>query len=310
MALNRNFINLIKKVRLLHCLKIEMIPILAYGQIISVLLTLCSTSSQFLSPYKLPTFQLVVTYFVLCTYVVYYRYIQRHHYYVLIALLDVLANYCLIKAYQYTDLLSISLLNRLSIPIVMALSWYFLGSKYQFKHYLGMLICVSGSMLVVYIDFNKKTGHAGWIGDILCVLGASLYAMANVLQEYLVKEFTIQEYLTSIGGYGFLFSFVLMGIEYKELLNFHIDYLGILYLAVFALSMFLLYSFVPRLIIKSSATMFNLSILTSDVYNLVVGVYIFGLELTWLYAVAFIVIMVGLAIFHSNDKKDAEVNIV
>jgi solute carrier family 35, member F1/2 len=56
--------------------------------------------------------------------------------------------------------------------------------------------------------------------------------------------------------------------------------------------------------------MFNLSILTSDVYNLVVGVYIFGLELTWLYGVAFIVIMVGLAIFHSNDKKDSEVNIV
>ena len=282
--------------------------VIVYGQFISVLLTICSTTSQFLSPYKIPTFQLLLTYSVLCIYVLYYRYIQRHYYYVIIAFLDVLANYCLIKAYQYTDLLSISLLNRLSIPIVMALSWYFLNASYTLKHYIGMITCVFGSFMVVYIDYHRKTGgQSSWIGDVLCVSGASLYAMANVLQEYLVKEFTIQEYLTSIGGYGFIFSLLLMGVEYKEWFHFNaVDMHGALYLSLFAFSMLLLYSFVPRLIIKSSATMFNLSILTSDVFNLVVGVVVFGLEMTWLYLVAFVVILIGLGIFHSNNDKQEE----
>ena len=242
----------------------------------------------------------------------YYRSIKKQYEYVLIALLDVLANYCLIKAYQYTDLLSISLLNRLSIPIVMALSWYFLKTKYTFRHYFGMLICISGSMLVVYADFNKKKGTQTWIGDVLCVCGASLYAAANVLQEYLVKEFSIHEYLTGIGGYGFMFSLLILGAEYKEITHFEIDSSGIMYLIIFILSMFCLYTLVPKLISNSSATLFNLSILTSDIYNLIASIYIFGIALSWLYGIAFIVILIGLAIFHSKSKSepDKQVNYV
>eukprot|EP00835_Amoeboradix_gromovi_P001046 NODE_41_length_29768_cov_0.533924.p9 type:complete len:296 gc:universal NODE_41_length_29768_cov_0.533924:22861-21974(-) len=284
-----------------------MIHVVLFGQLISILLTFCSTSSQFLSQYKLPTFQLVATYFGLCCYLIYYRSIPQDFRYVLIAFLDVMANYCLIKAYQYTDLLSISLLNRLSIPIVMALSKYFLNAKYKSKNYLGMLVCVSGSMMIVYIDYNKNNGKASWIGDILCVVGASLYAMANVLQEYLIKNSPIEDYLTGIGGYGFVFSLILLAFEYKELSYFRMESNATMHfgmcISVFVISMFLLYSLVPRLIVKSSATMFNLSILTSDFYNLLAGVYIFGLKLTAIYGVAFAVIIVGLAIFHSGEKK-------
>eukprot|EP00834_Sanchytrium_tribonematis_P002354 NODE_71_length_24927_cov_1.205937.p12 type:complete len:287 gc:universal NODE_71_length_24927_cov_1.205937:5011-5871(+) len=286
-----------------------MFTVLLRGQLISILLTLCSTTSQFLGPYKIPTFQLFITYLVLCIYVIYYKSIPRHWTYSLIAFFDVMANYCLIKAYQYTDLLSISLLNRLSIPIVMILSKYFLKTRYTSRNYIGMLICVSGSLLVVYSDYQKKSGTGSWIGDVLCVVGACLYALANTLQEYLVKESTIPNYLTSIGGYGVVFAGILLGIEYKEMAHFKIDQIGVIYMLVFVTSMFFLYSCVPRFIMNSSATLFNLSILTSDIYNLLVSVFIFGIELTWLYAVAFAIILIGIYLFHSSGK-DSEVNIV
>ena len=44
---------------------------------------------------------------------------------------------------------------------------------------------------------------------------------------------------------------------------------------VFALALFLLYSLVPLMLRWSSATIFNLSLLTSDVYSLLFGLFLF-----------------------------------
>ena len=55
--------------------------------------------------------------------------------------------------------------------------------------------------------FSKQStlslpGSAVWLGDMLCLIGAVLYAAGNVTQEYLVKSHTILEYLGFIGVVG------------------------------------------------------------------------------------------------------------
>lgn len=60
------------------------------------------------------------------------------------------------KAYQYTSLTSVMLLDCWSIPSVMLLTWLFLKTKYRFLKITGVVVCVAGLVLVVFSDV-----HAG-----------------------------------------------------------------------------------------------------------------------------------------------------
>lgn len=44
------------------------------------------------------------------------------------------------------------------------------------------------------------------IGDILVLLGASLYAISNVCEEYIVKKLSRQEFLGMVGLFGTIIS--------------------------------------------------------------------------------------------------------
>ena len=60
------------------------------------------------------------------------------------------------KAYQYTSITSVMLLDCWSIPCVMVLTWFFLSTKYRFKKIAGVVVCVAGLVIVVFSDV-----HAG-----------------------------------------------------------------------------------------------------------------------------------------------------
>jgi len=67
----------------------------------------------------------------------------------------------------------------------------------------------------------------------------------------------------------------------------------------FALCLFLLYSLVPTFLELAGATPLNLSLLTSDFYGLLIGIFIFGFEVNFLYALAFVVVIGGVVIFET-----------
>eukprot|EP00045_Choanoeca_perplexa_P005588 m.47125 g.47125 ORF g.47125 m.47125 type:complete len:128 (+) comp13203_c0_seq4:915-1298(+) len=58
--------------------------------------------------------------------------------------------------------------------------------------------------------------------------------------------------------------------------------------------LFLLYAMIPVLVRQSSATLVNLSFLTSDVYSVLFGIFLFHAQMSWLYILGFIIILVGL----------------
>lgn len=75
-----------------------------------------------------------------------------------------------VKAYQYTSLTSVMLLDCWSIPCVMLLTWIFLKTKYRFKKITGVIICIAGLVLVVFSDVHAGD-RAGMNTDIyiLCL---------------------------------------------------------------------------------------------------------------------------------------------
>lgn len=67
------------------------------------------------------------------------------------------AVYCaVVKAYQYTSLTSVMLLDCWTIPSVIFLTWMFLKTRYRFRKFAGVGICVAGLVMVVFSDVHSK----------------------------------------------------------------------------------------------------------------------------------------------------------
>jgi solute carrier family 35 protein F1/2 len=102
--------------------------------------------------------------------------------YVILAACDVEGNFLVIKAYQYTDLLSCILLDAWAIPICLLFSWLYMGTKYHWTQLLGVFICIGGlGMLVASDEITSKSWQAvaKGKGDGFMVAGATLYGFSN-----------------------------------------------------------------------------------------------------------------------------------
>eukprot|EP00051_Salpingoeca_urceolata_P015637 m.204098 g.204098 ORF g.204098 m.204098 type:complete len:157 (+) comp18461_c1_seq3:109-579(+) len=69
--------------------------------------------------------------------------------------------------------------------------------------------------------------------------------------------------------------------------------------------LFALYSLVPFLLQRSSATMLNLSLLTSDVYSLLFGLFLFHYKFSGLYFVGFAMVLIGLVVYNRGAPEVA-----
>ncbi|XP_063806757.1 solute carrier family 35 member F2 [Pseudophryne corroboree] len=240
-------------------------------------------------------------------------YIVRHKWwkYILLAIVDVEANYSIVKAYQFTTITSVQLLDCVGIPVLMALSWFILRARFRLIHYIAVVVCLLGVGTMVGADVlsGREEGKASdmLIGDLLVILGACLYSVSNVSEEYVVKNLTREEFLGMLGLFGtFISGMQLIIVEYNAIGNIEWNWIVGLLFAVFALCMFGLYSLMPIVIRVTSATSVNLGILTADLYSLFFGLFLFGYNFSGLYILAFVVIMVGFIMYCSTATYTAE----
>ncbi|KAJ0606114.1 putative solute carrier family 35 member SLC35F1/F2/F6 [Helianthus annuus] len=61
--------------------------------------------------------------------------------------------------------------------------------------------------------------------------------------------------------------------------------------------MFLFYSGVPVLLKISGSTMLNLSLLTSDMWSVLLRIFVYREKVDWIYFVAFAAVAVGLVVY-------------
>ncbi|KAM9319827.1 solute carrier family 35 member F2-like [Gastrophryne carolinensis] len=206
-----------------HVLKIVLL-----GQLVSMLICGTSVTSQLLvSKYMVntPLLQNFLTYLSLAVaYTVWLAcrsgesgllYILKPKWwrYLLLAVVDVEANYCLVKAFQFTTITSVQLLDCSGIPALMAFSWFFLHARFKPIQYIAVISCLLGVGTMVWADFlsGREDGKASdmLVGDALVILGACLYAVSNICQEYVVKNLSCVEFLGMLG----LFASFVSGIQ-------------------------------------------------------------------------------------------------
>ncbi|PVV02477.1 hypothetical protein BB560_003068 [Smittium megazygosporum] len=229
------------------------------------------------------------------------------YWYLLLAIVDVEGNYFVVKAYSYTSLLHASLLDEWTLPCVVILSVLIMKVRYKLIHYISILICISGIAILIFLD-NKSSSSEFKppnivLGDIFMIIGATCYAFSNILLEYISRQRPIFETLGFLGLFGTLVNGIQLAILARsELKGIHWDGEIVGYIIGFVSCLFLMYSLTPILFRMSSATFLNLSLITSDVYILLIGIYAFGYSVSRLYALAFVLVILGLVMFNISPK--------
>ncbi|KAM9359617.1 solute carrier family 35 member F2-like [Symphorus nematophorus] len=224
--------------------------------------------------------------------------------YLLLGLVDVEANYTVVKAYQYTTLTSIQLLDCFVIPVLMGLSWWILKTRYRPLHYVAVCVCLLGVGAMVGADLlaGRDQGSTSNIllGDGLVLISATLYAVSNVCQEYTVKNLSRVEFLGMVGLFGTIISTIQMVIlERNEVATIQWSWQVGLLFSGYALCMYTLYSCMPIVMKLSSATSVNLSLLTADLFSLFCGIFLFQYNFSGLYLVSLVVILIGFITFNA-----------
>ena len=304
----------------------RLFPIVAGGQLISVLLALTAFISTNLTErgFNFPVLQSTGFYLLLSLFLLTLPFPIKMPIYLygLLALLDVEANYLAVMAYQYTDITSVLLLNSLTIPWVALLSYYFLNKRYNVTQIVAIVVCIGGLGMVIASDtlrdrWGNSSTPSAWIGDLICVGSSLLYAMQNVLQEYMLKRLASatvgsdREYFGMLGLFGFLFS----NIQWLVIERFYVVKAGssiwtseVIGLFVgFSFVMLTLYILLGWFIGKYDASLFNMGILTSGIYGVV---FEFAQKKStprptsdWMYIIAYALVVSGVVTYSINERK-------
>jgi hypothetical protein len=130
--------------------------------------------------------------------------------------------------------------------------------------------------------------------------GATLYAVSNVGQEYLVKAHDKYEFLAMLGSFGTLINGAqLLILERDELAAVVWTPAVVACWAGFTISLFAMYVLTSFFLQRADATLFNLSLLSSDLWAVVAALWLFSAKLSALYFVALALIVAGLVIYNS-----------
>jgi len=299
------------------------------GQIVSLCITCTNVTTEELTTrnWVLPTTQTFFLYFsIFSVYTPYtiYQYgfggwlkvIYKDGWkYIILAACDVEGNFTVVKAYQYTNLLSCMLLDAWAIPVCMFFSYLYMRTRYHWTQILGVMICVTGLGLLVASDqLTNKDWQAvnKGKGDAFMILGATLYGFTNATEEFFVRKRPLYEVVGQLGMWGVIINGIqASALEHKQWKESTWSGENIGLLVAYTAAMFILYTVAPMLYRLASSAYFNLSLLSSDFYGLLFGLFLFHYQPYWLYFPSFAVVIVGLIVYfwHSTPEQQGKTDI-
>ncbi|CAO3593263.1 unnamed protein product [Absidia cylindrospora] len=209
----------------------------------------------------------------------------------------------------------------------MLLSAQILKTKYQRIHFLGVSLCLVGLALLIWGDTMGQTIDGGddslpgsnhsWLGDLVCLISATLYAVSNVTEEYLVHHFTTKDFLYRIGLAGMIQSGILSYcFEYDVLVSTQWTRHSVALVLLYVLCLFAMYSLIPMIYRLCGATFVSMSLMTSNFYSLLIGLLFLDAKMPPLYPLAYFLVITGATtynmthppVYHHQNLRDGPQN--
>ena len=221
------------------------------------------------------------------------------------AVIDVEAWYWIYKSYSYTSLTSVQSLDCLAIPVAIIISKFLLHKSYRCYQYAAVAVSIVGVMLIVYSDYNVDD-PSNVKGDIMCAVGALLFGVSTVCQEWILQEHTTYQYMGTMCWYAGAFSLAKVGILEREIfIHTCTQQADMLYwVAGLAVSQFIFYSAMPVMLKRYGCGAATINILAADVYAAIAGVHMFSLSYDYIYLSGMAVTCFGILIYTLTGKED------
>lgn len=215
--------------------------------------------------------------------------------YLIVSLCAVAGDYTGIKAYDTTSFSSALVFITTVVFWVAPLAFFIFHRKINWIQFAAILISMCGSICVFIAD---GTAGSKWLGNLLALASAMLYAVYTVLQELLVHNDSFHLYLFRFSAGAAPLALALSGgLEWKMIrdYNWTVQSTSLIVLYSILLAM---YDFLAPFIMQySDATTMNLSMLTSNFYSLAISVFAFGQKASWLYLLGFFFIPIAIILF-------------
>ncbi|KAG0709269.1 DUF914-domain-containing protein [Suillus ampliporus] len=298
------------------------------GQVVSLCITVTNvTTTELVSRnWSLPTTQTWFLYFSL--FIVYTPYTMYKYglkgwgqmvfrdgwKYFILACCDVEGNFLVVKAYNYTDLLSCMLLDAWAIPVCLFFCWVYMRTKYHWTQVLGILVCVGGLGMLVASDMLTDKNYPALSrgkGDAFMIVGATLYGFTNATEEFFVRRSPLYEVVGQLGMWGTLINGIqAASLEHAAMTTASWNSATIGFLVAYTAAMFILYTTAPLLYRMASSAFYNISLLTSDFYGLIFGLFLFHYSPYWLYFPAFCIVILGLIVYfwHATPEEQGKLD--
>mmetsp|Transcript_8969 Transcript_8969/g.17311 ORF Transcript_8969/g.17311 Transcript_8969/m.17311 type:complete len:312 (+) Transcript_8969:242-1177(+) len=220
----------------------------------------------------------------------------------LASITDSQGNFFTVLAYRYTSITSVFILSNSSVPIVFVLSYIFLKKKFHKYEVIGVCIALAGILCVILSDLKVE----GWVwtgyfaGDVMVLIGTTLYCITNVWQEYQMKAGLHPfKWLSLIGSFAAVIMLIeSMSLELSDIKRLVLpEEFGCIF--GFAGCLLSLYSIAPYYFEAYGATVYNLSMLTTSLYALIFQVLFIGVYSTdWLYFVGIGFVIIGIVVYN------------
>ncbi|KAK3897119.1 hypothetical protein C8A05DRAFT_20053 [Staphylotrichum tortipilum] len=299
-----------------YLLTAEFWAVIAVGQLLSLCITATNTFTTFLAGVgtNIPAFQTLFNYALLA--LIWLPITLRKHgarkwfsvvwrdgwKYFILSFLDVEGNYFTVLAYRDTNILSAQLINFWSIVCVVTLSFLLLRVRYRLLQIAGILLCCGGMGVLLASDHitgvNGGQGANMLRGDLFALLGATLYGVSNVFEEWFVSRRPVYEVLSFLGIFGVCINGVQAAIFDRtsfEGATWDGKVAG--WLVGYTLCLCLFYSLAPLILRMGSAAVFDVNLLTANFWGVIIGTRVFGYVVHWMYPIAFVLIICGLVVY-------------
>ena len=224
-----------------------------------------------------------------------------------VALLDAEAAFLILLSFQYTTLTSVNLMLSFVIVCTALLSIVFLSISYTVQHVIGIAFSLTGIVVLLLVDVNGANPYGVLIGssekrlvgDCLVLLASVFYGISNVSAQVLSRRYGVTEFL----GVHQLFAVFIIGaqlcaLERNALLQVNWNISLVAFLGAYIVTTVLFVVLLNSLIKLSGATAVNVSLITSNFYNIAFGSLLFNYRFSWLYLLGFSTLISGLVLFY------------
>lgn len=221
--------------------------------------------------------------------------------YMVIAMVDALAAFCLVQALKYTSVTSIGILSCSGVVLSIPLSYFVLKARFHFLHYAGAGLFMGGIVMLLLSRTSAETsGSHPILGDLLLISSSCLYTIDFVVMENYLKDSTpTYEFLCMISSFGLFFVLVASFIagEYKYIV-LPVTGVGLLRFGAF-LALFFVYSLMPIVVTWSGSTVGQLSLLSGAIWSIPIRFLLLGGlgSVWWIFLIAVLLTVGGLLLY-------------